>query len=621
MLSLMITEKGGSPQAKQFAANEITIGRVQGNDVVLPKSNISKRHARIEQKGAQWRVEDAGSTNGTFVNGRRLTEAHTLKPGDKVFVGDFQIEVQMAAEASPAPRATLPVGSQAKTEELSDVQVAQLPTHRSGSHSGARPNVPRSTPEPSNAPDDVAPIAPEDEWDHGFGSDGEENDAGVPADHAGPAAEHHEDEPQALPEEQSGLVSLVHQRLVASLGPQSADAKLNAKRDNRVPQVVQEIVDAMGRKGEIPKDIKADVLVDCVVNEAIGLGPLQELLDDNSVTEILVNNAKQIYVERAGKLEMVDIIFSSDEAVMQVIERIVAPLGRKISALQPMVDARLKDGSRVNAIVPPLAIKGPTLTIRKFTREALQVDDLVAGGSLSADMAEFLEICVKARKNIVVSGGTGSGKTTLLNVLSTFIGNKERILTIEDAAELKLEQAHVVSLESRPTTLGADDGIGIRALVRNALRMRPDRIIVGECRGDEAIDMLQAMNTGHDGSMTTVHANGPRDALTRLETMIMLSGVDIPSRAIREQVAGAVDLIVHQARFPDGSRRITHISEITGMEGEIVSMHDLFFYDQQGIGSDNRAQGRFRATGVIPKFYESLRTRGIAASLTIFRNA
>jgi pilus assembly protein CpaF len=586
--------------------------------VVLPKSNISKRHARIVHSGSQWRVEDAGSTNGTFVNGRRITEPHILKPSDKIFVGDFQIEVQMVLQEPHPPRATRPAGagSQAKTEELSDVQVSALPTHHnsshSGSHSGSRPGPAAGSTAASLQP--LAPPAPEEEWDHGFADEAE----GQRSDPSGGDPEG--DEPQALPEEQSGLVSLVHQRLVASLGPQPADAKENAKRESRVPKAVEDIVASMERKGELPKNISPSVLVDCVLNEATGLGPLQELLDDPSVTEILVNNARQIYVERAGKLEMCDIIFSSDEAVMQVIERIVAPLGRKISALQPMVDARLKDGSRVNAIVPPLAIRGPTLTIRKFTREPLQVDDLVAGGSLSADMAEFLEICVKARKNIVVSGGTGSGKTTLLNVLSTFIGSKERILTIEDAAELKLEQTHVVSLESRPATLGQEDGIGIRALVRNALRMRPDRIIVGECRGDEAIDMLQAMNTGHDGSMTTVHANGPRDALTRLETMIMLSGVDIPARAIREQVAGAVDLIVHQARFPDGSRRITHISEITGMEGDIISMHDLFFYDQQGIGQDNRTQGRFRATGVIPKFYESLRNRGIAANLGIFRN-
>jgi pilus assembly protein CpaF len=614
MLSLTITEKGGSPQPKQFAGAEVTIGRVQGNDIVLPKSNISKRHARLIQSGADWRVEDAGSTNGTFVNGRKLTEGHTLRAGDKVFVGDFQIEVRLTVTDPAAARPTRqPLKDRmGKTEELSDVDLSSLPMPRSGSHSGR-------TQDPAPAP----PAQIEDEWDHGAieDDDGEAAASPEPKDEQGQNAHHQDDQPQALPEEQSGLVQIVHERLLARLGPQRTDAKGSIDRESQVQGAVEDIVNTMQRKGELPKGIAPDILIDCVLHEAVGLGPLQELLDDVTVTEILVNNARQIYVERKGKLEMCDMVFSSDDAVMQIIERIVAPLGRRISAKQPMVDARLKDGSRVNAIVPPLAVKGPTLTIRKFTREPLQVDDLVAGGSLNADMAEFLETCVKARKNIVVSGGTGSGKTTLLNVLSTFIGSQERILTIEDAAELKLEQTHVVSLESRPGVVGEEEAIGIRALVRNALRMRPDRIIVGECRGDEAIDMLQAMNTGHDGSMTTVHANGPRDALTRLETMIMLSGVDIPPKAIREQVAGAVNVIVHQARFPDGSRRITHISEITGMEGDIISMHDLFHYEQQGMGADHRIQGRFRATGVIPKFYDSLRARGLSANLGIFRGA
>jgi pilus assembly protein CpaF len=412
----------------------------------------------------------------------------------------------------------------------------------------------------------------------------------------------------------------VHERLLRSLDLR----RLNVERmddgelRSRTRAAVEEIVRAMQKAREID-GVDTEALIDEVLHEALGLGPLEELLSDDSVTEILVNGPSQVWVEREGKLTLTDRRFSSDQAVLGVIERIVAPIGRRVDESSPMVDARLKDGSRVNAIVPPLSLRGPCLTIRKFTREPMQIDDLVAKGTLTAEIATFLETCVKARKNMVISGGTGSGKTTTLNVLSSFIPEGERIITIEDAAELKLEQPHVVSLESRPPNVEGKGAIAIRDLVRNALRMRPDRIVVGECRGGEALDMLQAMNTGHDGSLTTVHANGPRDALSRLETMVLMSGMELPLRAIRDQIASAVDIVVQQIRFPDGSRKVTHVSEITGIEGDVIAMQDLFVFEQKGFDADGRVTGRYRATGVIPRFYETLKAMGIKADLSIFQ--
>jgi len=303
-----------------------------------------------------------------------------------------------------------------------------------------------------------------------------------------------------------------------------------------------------------------------------------------------------------------------------VIERIVAPLGRRIDESSPLVDARLKDGSRVNAIVPPLAIKGPCLTIRKFRRDMLTATDLIRMGSLTQGMVEFLQSCVTARKNLIISGGTGSGKTTTLNIVSNHIPEGERIITIEDAAELQLKYEHWVQLESRPANIEGKGEVTIRDLVRNALRMRPDRIIVGECRGGEALDMLQAMNTGHDGSLTTAHANSPRDALARLETMVLMAGMDLPVRAIREQLASAIDIVAHQSRFSDGSRRVTHISEISGMEGDVITMQDIFTFKQEGFDEEGRVRGRFVPSGFVPRFYEDLQQRGIAVNMDIFRS-
>lgn len=369
----------------------------------------------------------------------------------------------------------------------------------------------------------------------------------------------------------------------------------------------------------LPADVDRDVLMQETVDEAVGLGPLERLMADPLVSEIMVNSATDIFVERCGCLEQVPLAFSDDDAIRNVIERIVAPLGRRIDESSPLVDARLADGSRVNAIIPPVALKGPTITIRRFNRTVMTPDTLVANGSASEAMMAFLAVCVRERKSMIVSGGTGSGKTTLLNVLSNLIPPGERLITIEDAAELKLMHPHLVSLEARPANAEGRGAVTIRDLVKNALRMRPDRIIVGECRGAEALDMMQAMNTGHEGSLTTVHANTPRDVLSRLEVLMMMAGLDLPLSALREQVASAVDLIVHQARFSDGSRRITSITEVCGVESGRIQTQEIFRYDQTGR-KNARVQGRFRATQQVPSFYETLSDRGVAVDLSIFED-
>ncbi|HEY3356696.1 MAG TPA: CpaF family protein, partial [Polyangia bacterium] len=387
----------------------------------------------------------------------------------------------------------------------------------------------------------------------------------------------------------------------------------------KAEDAIRDIVEQMDQDGAVPAFVDQDALIKDVLEEALALGPLEDLLKDDSITEIMVNRADQIYIERKGRLEVNDRTFSSDKAVLGVIERIVAPIGRRIDESSPLVDARLKDGSRVNAIIPPLALKGPCLTIRKFAREKYKMDDLLRFGSISQGAAEFLQMCVTARKNIIVSGGTGSGKTTTLNIISNFIPQGERIVTVEDAAELQLHHDHWIQLESRPPNIEGKGQITIRDLVRNCLRMRPDRIIVGECRGGEALDMLQAMNTGHDGSLTTAHANTPRDTLARLETMVLMSGMDLPIRAIREQIASAIDVIVQQSRFSDGSRKITHVTEVTGMEGDVITMQDIFVFKQEGFDDEGHVRGRYVASGFVPQFYEELQRRGIGVNMNIFR--
>ncbi len=414
---------------------------------------------------------------------------------------------------------------------------------------------------------------------------------------------------------------LIHQRIVEEMSPEEQKVLSAVHQDvgrvemvinNYIQEVLEENPFAIGRgdRSKLVSDIK---------DEMLGLGPLEVLRKDETITEIMINGPKQIFVEKLGKLTLSSVQFHDDDHLMNIIERILSPLGRRIDESSPLVDARLDDGSRVNIIIPPLSLVGPCVTIRKFSKKPLTVENLINFGTLSREMADFLKACVKARLNILVSGGTGSGKTTTLNVLSSFIPENERIVTIEDAAEIQLQQEHVVTLESRPPNIEGKGAITIRDLVKNALRMRPDRIIVGEVRAGEALDMLQAMNTGHDGSLTTAHANTPRDALRRMETMVLMAGFELPVRAIREQVASAIDLIIQQSRIKDGSRKITYITEIQGMEGDTVTTQDLFKYEHERMDENGKSVGRFVSSGLQPAFLDKFTVNGVEIP-AVFKN-
>lgn len=409
------------------------------------------------------------------------------------------------------------------------------------------------------------------------------------------------------------LKTRVQNKLLAEIDP-----SMDISRTEEVKKTIQDLFEQILTEENIvlsrPERAR---LFEQIAAEILGLGPLQTLLEDDSITEIMVNGPKNIFIERKGKIHRVPITFEGNDHVMRIIDRIVAPLGRRIDESSPYVDARLQDGSRVNAVIPPISLVGPVLTIRKFSKNPISVDQLIQFGSVSAEAVQFLKACVEARLNIIISGGTGSGKTTLLNVMSSFIPSDERILTIENAAELQLRQEHVVTLESRPPNIEGRGEVTIRDLVINALRMRPERIIVGECRGGETLDMLQAMNTGHDGSMTTAHANTPRDAVSRIETMCLMAGMDLPVRAIREQISSAVDLIVQQERMRDGTRKVTTVTEISGMEGDVITMTDIFAFEQSGV-ENGQVVGRLRPTGLRPKFMDKIEAAGIHLPPSIF---
>jgi len=399
-------------------------------------------------------------------------------------------------------------------------------------------------------------------------------------------------------------------------------SKLALLTPEQVNAEVSRLAESVLAQEALPlSSLERDRLVNDVQHELFGLGPLEPLLADPTISDILVNSHGKIYVERRGKLEVTDVAFKDDEHLMRVIERIVSSVGRRIDESSPMVDARLKDGSRVNAIIPPLSIDGPVLSIRRFGAEPLRMNSLIENKALTKDIADMLEMCVSARLNVLISGGTGAGKTTLLNALSAYIPEDERIVTIEDSAELQLQQPHVVRLETRPPNIEGRGEVTQRDLVRNALRMRPDRIVIGEVRGGEAIDMLQAMNTGHDGSLTTIHANTPRDALARIETMIQMTGMRLSDRAMRQQIASALNLVLQVARLSDGSRRVTSIAEITGMEGETITMQEIFLYERTGIDSEGKVIGRFRPTGIRPRFAERLKACGIQIPRVFFEEA
>jgi len=409
------------------------------------------------------------------------------------------------------------------------------------------------------------------------------------------------------------LKTRVQNKLLSELDP-----SMDITKTEEVKRTIQDLFEQiLSEENIVLSRPERARLFEQIAAEILGFGPLQPLLEDDTITEIMVNGPKNVYVERKGRLHRVPVTFENNDHVMRVIDRIVAPLGRRIDESSPYVDARLPDGSRVNAVIPPISLVGPTLTIRKFSKNPITVEQLVQFGSLSNEGVQFLKACVEARLNVLISGGTGSGKTTLLNVMSSFIPDDERIITIENAAELQLRQEHVVTLESRPPNIEGRGEITIRDLVINSLRMRPERIIVGECRGGETLDMLQAMNTGHDGSMTTAHANTPRDALSRVETMCLMAGMDLPVRAIREQMASAIDLICQQERMRDGTRKVTAITEVSGMEGDVITMTDLFTFEQTGV-EGGKVMGRLRPTGLRPKFIDKIEASGISLPPSIF---
>lgn len=593
MFLITLAEKGGGTEQREYHKNEVTIGRLPGNDIILAKGNVSKYHSRIVAKDGKFIIVDMKSTNGTFVNGKKIAAPQVLKPTDQVYIGDYILNVEALEDEGPV----MTRAGQAE-EEYYDEQGEEPYEDEEGAYEDDEPYEEEEEEAPPPAP------APK----------------GMPASLASALAKNKR-KVDPRQERYTRLQKEIHDRLIEYLDLRRMDMDRLGDDElwRRTEKAIRDIIDQMEADGELPEDVDREELLTDVINEALGLGPLEAFLASDDISEIMVNHANQIYIERKGKLTLSEKTFSSNQAVLGVIERIVAPIGRRIDESSPLVDARLKDGSRVNAIIPPLALKGPCITIRKFKKDSLKIADLIKYKTVTAQMAEFLEMCVKARRNIVISGGTGSGKTTTLNIISSFIPEGERIITVEDAAELQLPQDHWVQLESRPPNLEGKGAITIRELVKNCLRMRPDRIVVGECRSGETLDMLQAMNTGHDGSLTTLHANTPRDAIARLETMVLMSGMDLPVKAIREQIASAVHMIVQQTRFSDGTRKICYITEVSGMEVDIVTLQDIFYFKQDGFTEDHKVRGRYVASGFVPKFYDELQRKGIPVNMSIFR--
>ncbi|WP_105199897.1 ATPase, T2SS/T4P/T4SS family [Pseudoalteromonas sp. T1lg10] len=554
--------------------NETTcvIGKDKRHPVVLHGFKVSREHAKLYLRDDGIYLEDRASRTGTLVNGKSVESAGPLHVDDVIEIGGYHLSV-IAAESTK------------KTQQEPQQSV----------NTSIRPEL-------ADAPTSVTPNP--------------SVSVSSLAANASVAANDTEQKREEI-KLRNTWRKQVHKELIKQIDLRRVN--VSEMSDDELRTQSKGLIDAIIDKFELPATISKASLSKEVLDETIGLGPLERLVADPDVSEIMVNSHDEIFFEKAGKLYLSDIAFTDDQAVLGAIERIVTPLGRRIDEGQPMVDARLKDGSRVNAIIPPLALKGPCITIRKFMANKLEAEDLVRFGSLSPEMVRFLEMAVVNKRNVVISGGTGSGKTTLLNVLSNFIPDDERIITVEDAAELKLYQPNLVSLEARPPNQEGKGAIEIRDLVKNCLRMRPDRIVVGECRGGEALDMLQAMNTGHDGSLTTAHANTPRDCISRLEVMVMMAGMDLPIQAIREQIGSAVNMIVQQSRFSDGSRRVTSICEITGVESNTIQLSEIFKFKQTGYSESGKVLGEYVATGMIPEFYEKLREQGLDVDLGIFK--
>lgn len=553
-MQIEIRQSEKQPFRCSLETGVFTIGSDDDCRIRLRSPDVDRRHAILTIRDNGHWIEDLDSGDGTFVNGSRIRGRQPVAEGDAVKVGPFDLILLPAPSAAPADPAP---------------------------DTGREPPV-KPPPEPPAA-------------------------EAQPAPNMDPGAER-----------RFSIKQQIHRELLKRLDIKRLSAS-NVHPDElrqKVYATLEEIVRDV--RDRLPGALAPETLVREIYDEAVGLGPLEAFLSDPDITEIMVNGHAQVYIEKHGKVLRTDKPFMDDASVLAVIERIVSPIGRRIDESQPYVDARLPDGSRVNAVIHPLSLVGPCLTIRKFSKTPFSDMDLIGFGTLNRDIAAFARVCIQLRKNIVISGGTGSGKTTLLNVLSGYLPDTDRIITIEDAAELRLSQTHVVRLEARPPNIEGKGAVTIRDLVRNALRMRPDRIVVGECRGGEALDMLQAMNTGHDGSLTTVHANTPRDVISRLETMVLMSGMDLPVRAIREQIAAAIDLIVHETRFSDGSRKVVKVTELVGLEGEQVTLQDLFEYVQSGVDAEGRVIGQFRPTGAIPTFIEDVQSRGLSLDRLMF---
>lgn len=553
MMQLKVTTADGKQKIVALDGKlPVMIGRSNEADIALPDKKVSRKHAVLSGNSSDSIfIEDMNSRTGTRVNGIPVSSKTRLAPGDVIQIGETELIVEQVDDIPSTPPST-------ETGTQSNRLVAPPPaTHG-------------------------LPV---------YGSAGREDDG-------------------LYSEAMLKLARRIQNRVLEllNIGNFSAlemtNSEIRPKVEDTLDRILREV------RHEIPVQVKLDEFRQILLDDLIGLGPLSPLLRDTAISEIMINGPENIFVESRGLLYRTPARFNSESHLQSIIQRIVEPLGRHIDAASPMVDARLEDGSRVNAVIPPLALDGSLVTIRKFPANKLTDEDLIRFGSLTRPMAAFLREAVRARRNILVSGGTGSGKTTLLNILSQFIPEKERIITVEDSAELKLSHENLCRLEARPANVEGQGRITIRDLVINTLRMRPDRIIVGECRGAEALDMLQAMNTGHDGSMTTCHANNPRDALSRLENMVMMAGFELPSSAIREQIASAIHLIVQQTRMPDGSRKIVKISEVTGREGTMILLQDIFTFEQEGFDEKFHVIGHHTATGNIPRFVEELRQAG-----------
>lgn len=585
MVEIIISIPNDSPAKLNLPRGNFVVGASDDVPIQLPYVGVSKRHCEFSVTDSSLMVTDLNSSNGTFINGYRIGSAPVPVPNGAVIeIGVVKIQI-FSGESQ-----------QASTQRV-DITTTRTPDTVLPGDNSPKNSLPQVKEQSAIVQTAAFPGAKAD-----FSSQILEV-SGIPAV-ARPLVQ--EIKKQAHAE----LLTRLNMKRLAMGNVSELD--LEEKARNTIHEIL----------GEISIDLPAGVTLDKIENElcheAIGLGPLEDLIARDDITEIMVNGPDHVYVEHNGILYRTDTAFADEHQVMAAIERIVAPLGRRIDESSPMVDARLKDGSRVNAIIPPLSLVGPSITIRKFSKKPLTIDNLIAYGSITQDIADFLDVCVKLRKNLIISGGTGSGKTTLLNVLSGFLPYTERIVTIEDAAELQLRQEHLVRLESRPANIEGKGEVTIRDLVRNALRMRPDRIVIGECRGGEALDMLQAMNTGHDGSLTTIHANSPRDALARLETLVLMAGFDLPLRAIREQIASAITIIVQINREKDGSRKVVCVSEITKMEGDIITMQDLFIYKQDGWSNDGKILGHYEPTGAIPTFMEDIKRANLNLDLGIF---